>query len=283
MILTPRQKSTPDSAMFDADRIAQEILEAWRARRQVPSLAARLPGFDLGQAYQVTAALRRIRQGSGERPVGRKIGFTNRTIWDEYQVYAPIWGDMYATTLLETDGSTQLDLSSYLEPRIEPEIAFGLARAPQPGMDEAALLGCIAWVAHGFEIVHSMFEGWRFAAADTVAAFALHGAYRLGPRRPIERAPEEGWLAALTRFEISLYRNNEPVDRGQARNVLDGPLSALRHLNDLLAADQHNPPLAAGEIITTGTVTRAFPVSAGETWHTELHGLVLTPMEIRFS
>jgi 2-oxo-3-hexenedioate decarboxylase len=282
MILTPCQKSTPDSAMFDADRIAQEILEAWRARRQIPSLAARLPGFDLDQAYQVAAALRRIRQGRGERPVGRKIGFTNRTIWDEYEVYAPIWGDMYATTLQETDGAAHLDLSPYLEPRIEPEIAFGLARAPEPGMDEAALLGCIAWVAHGFEIVHSMFAGWRFATADTVAAFALHGAYRLGPRRPISQAPAEGWLAALSRFEISLYRNDELVDRGQARNVLDGPLSALRHLNDLLAADRHNPRLAAGEIITTGTVTRAFPVAPGETWRTELHGLDLPPMTIHF-
>ena len=269
--------------MFDADRIAQEILEAWRARRQIPSLAARLPGFDLDQAYQVTGALRRIRQQRGERPVGRKIGFTNRTIWDEYQVYAPIWGDMYATTLLATDGAAHLDLSPYLEPRIEPEIAFGLARAPEPGMDEAALLGCIAWVAHGFEIVHSMFAGWRFAAADTVAAFALHGAYRLGPRRPITEAPAEGWLSVLSRFEISLYRNDELIDRGQAPNVLDGPLSALRHLNDLLATDRHNPPLAAGEIITTGTVTRAFPVAPGETWRTALHGLDLSPMTIRFT
>lgn len=268
--------------MFDPDRIAREILAAWGARRQIASLAARLPGFDLDQAYQVTAALRRLRQARGERPLGRKIGFTNRTIWDEYRVYAPIWGDMYATTLRETDGTAELDLSPYLEPRLEPEIAFGLARAPEAGMDEATLLGCIAWVAHGFEIVHSMFAGWRFAASDTVAAFALHGAYRLGPRRPIADAPPEGWLAALSRFEISLYRNDARVDRGQARNVLDGPLSALRHLNDLLAADRHNPPLAAGEIITTGTVTRAFPVAPGETWRTELHGLDLTPMAIRF-
>jgi 2-oxo-3-hexenedioate decarboxylase len=269
--------------MFDPDPIAREIMAAWRARRQMPSLAARLPGFDLEQAYQVTAALRRLRAAGGERPVGRKIGFTNRTIWDEYRVYAPIWGDMYATTLQDTDGSASLDLAPYLEPRIEPEIAFGLARPPQPGMDEAALLGCIGWVAHGFEIVHSMFEGWRFAAADTVAAFALHGAYRLGPRRPIAQAPAEGWLAVLARFEISLYRNGTLADRGAARNVLDGPLSALRHLNDLLANDRHNPPLAAGEIVTTGTVTRAFPVAPGETWRTALHGLDLPPLEIRFT
>jgi 2-oxo-3-hexenedioate decarboxylase len=268
---------------IDPNQIAREVVEAWTARRQIAPLAARLPGFDLDQAYQVTAALRHLRQARGERPIGRKIGFTNRTIWDEYQVYAPIWGDMYATTLQETDGNAGLDLSPYLEPRIEPEIAFGLARAPEPGMDEAALLTCIDWVAHGFEIVHSMFEGWRFAAADTVAAFALHGAYRLGPRKAIAQAPPEGWLATLTRFEISLYRDGTLVDRGQAVNVLDGPLSALRHLNNLLAEDRHNPPLAAGEIITTGTVTRAFPVAAGESWRTELHGLPLPAMSIRFT
>jgi 2-oxo-3-hexenedioate decarboxylase len=269
--------------MIDPDRIAQEIMEAWAERRQIASLAGRMPGFGLDEAYQVTATLRRMRQARGERPVGRKIGFTNRTIWDEYQVYAPIWGDMYATTLWETDGNAALDLSPYLEPRIEPEIAFGLARAPEPGMDEVALLGCIGWIAHGFEIVHSMFHAWRFAAADTVAAFALHGAYRMGPRVPIDAMPEADWLAALVNFEISLYRDDDLVDRGQAENVLDGPLSALRHLNDLLVTDRHNPPLAAGEIITTGTVTRAFPVAPGETWRTELHGIDLNPVTIRFT
>lgn len=270
------------AAMFNPDQIALEIMEAWAARRQIGSLAARLPGFGLDNAYKVTAALRRIRQARGESPLGRKIGFTNRTIWDEYQVYAPIWGDMYATTLQETGGSAALELAPYLEPRIEPEIAFGLARAPEPGMDETALLGCIGWVAHGFEIVHSMFPAWRFAAADTVAAFALHGAYRMGPRVPIGAMSAADWLATLENFEISLYRDDVLVDRGQARNVLDGPLSALRHLNDLLAADRHNPPLTAGEIITTGTVTRAFPVAAGETWRTELHAIDLPPMNIRF-
>lgn len=64
-----------------------------------------------------------------------------------------------------------LDLAPFVEARIEPEIAFGLRAAPEPGMDERALLDCVAWVAHGFEIVQSLYPGWRFTAADTVAAF----------------------------------------------------------------------------------------------------------------
>jgi 2-oxo-3-hexenedioate decarboxylase len=73
------------------------------------------------------------------------------------------------------------------------------------------------------------------------------------------------------------------VDRGEAANVLDGPLSALRHLVELLGRDSANAPLAAGEIVTTGTVTRAFPVAAGETWSTRLHGLPLDGIAIRFT
>ena len=246
---------------FTNPTFGAEILEAWAARRQIAPLAARLPGFDLEQAYRVTAALRRIRSARRTRSIGRKIGFANRTIWDGYQVFAPIWGDMYATTVQETDGNATSDLSPYLEPRIEPEIAFGLARAPEPGMDEAALLRCIGWVAHGFEVVHSMFKAGaspppiRSRPSRCMAPIGWVRASRLRTRPPRVGLPPS------PEFEISLYRNDAKVDRGQARNVLDGPLSALRHLNDLLADDRHNPPLAAGEVVTTGTVTRAFPVA----------------------
>ncbi len=271
------------SNAVDPEQIAHDILAASAARRQIAPFSERIGGFDLATAYQVTAALRRQRQARGERPVGRKIGFTNRTIWEEYGVYAPIWGDMYDTTLkpLGTDGV--VDLGPLLEPRIEPEIAFGLGRPPRAGMDEAALLGCIDWVAHGFEIVQSIYPAWRFAAADTVGAYGLHGVYRIGPRHSLHDHPGIDWLQALAGFEIELSRDGAVIDRGKAANVLDGPLSALRHLVELLAKDPANPSVAAGEIVTTGTVTRAFPVKAGETWSTKLHGLPLEGIAIRFS
>ena len=268
--------------MIESNHMAAEILAASAARQQITPFTQRISGFDLDAAYRVTAALRRQRQARGEKPVGRKIGFTNRTIWAEYGVYAPIWGDMYDTTLKPLDSDGVVDLSLLLEPRIEPEIAFGLARPPQAGMDEADLLNCIDWMAHGFEIVQSIYPGWRFAAADTVAAYGLHGVYRIGPRHRLRDHPQADWLTTLANFEIELSRDGTPVDRGKAANVLDGPLSALRHLVELLAQDSVNPSLAAGEIVTTGTVTRAFPVTAGETWSTRLHGLPWDGIAIRF-
>src|SRR6266446_5949690 len=79
----------------------------------------------------------------------------------------------------------------------------------------------------------------------------------IGPRDPVATHAED-WSRTLSTFEIDLKRDGIVVDHGLGTNVLGGPVSALRHLIDLLARDQVNPPLAAGEIVTTGTLTRAF-------------------------
>jgi 2-oxo-3-hexenedioate decarboxylase len=148
-------------------------------------------------------------------------------------------------------------------------------------MTESDLLGCIEWVAHGFEIVQSIFPLWKFEVADTVAAYGLHGALLIGTRHLVATR-SEAWSSTLSSFKIALSRNGEVVDRGQAMNVLDGPILALKHLVEVLAVDHVNLPLAAGEIITTGTLTRAFPVSPGEQWSTELEGTLLGAANLRF-
>ncbi len=226
--------------------------------------------------------MRAEREARGERPIGRKIGFTNRTIWDEYGVHAPIWGYVYDSTVGELGSEPPgVSLEGLAEPRIEPEIIFGLAAAPEPGMDKAALIRCIDWIAHGFEIVQSIFPNWSFRPADTVAAYGLHGRLFIGPRHSAESRRDE-WAHELSRFEIDLFRNGARVDHGMAANVLDGPLFALRHLAETLAQDRLSPPLAPGEIVTTGTLTRAFPVAAGEEWSTTLAGIPLEGARIRF-
>ena len=260
--------------------IAAEAFDAFNAGgRQVQSFSARHPGFTLDEAYRVTALANAMRVARGFRPLGRKIGFTNRRLWDEYGVRAPIWGYVYDRTM--HDAAEPLPLAPYSNPKIEPEIMFGLAAAPAPGMDDAALLSCIAWVALGYEIVQSIFPDWKFSPPDTVAADALHGALLVGPRHKV-RWREDEWLRTLGDFEVALYRDGVLMDRGHASNVLEGPLSAVRHLVELLARDPYNPPLAVGEIVSTGTLTRALPVKSGETWITKIKGAALEDIGLRF-
>jgi 2-oxo-3-hexenedioate decarboxylase len=262
--------------------IAKEVLEVLGTGRQLDPFSKAYPDFGLKDAYAVTASVRAQREARGERPIGRKIGFTNRTIWEEYGVYAPIWGYIYEGTVTDLTGEPlEVSLKGLAEPRIEPEIMFGLAAPPEPGMDQAALIGCIDWIAHGFEIVQSIFPNWSFQAADTVAAYGLHGRLYVGPRHPAALRRDE-WVRELSHFEIDLLRDGAQIDHGAAANVLDGPLFALRHLAETLAQDPDSPPLAAGEIVTTGTLTRAFPVAAGEEWSTKLTDIPLESARIRF-
>jgi 2-keto-4-pentenoate hydratase len=134
---------------------------------------------------------------------GARSASPTRTIWPEYGVYAPIWGFVYDSTVHELGPTAVPPLAGLAEPRIEPEVVFGLAAAPSAGMDEAALLSCLEWVAHGFEIVQSIYPQWKFAAADTIAANGVHGALLIGPRHPIAARAGE-WQTELSRFDIDL-------------------------------------------------------------------------------
>jgi 2-oxo-3-hexenedioate decarboxylase len=267
----------------ELDAIANEAFALLDTGRQTAPFSSRVSAFTLGDAYRVAASIKQMRERRGELPVGRKIGFTNRTIWAEYNVYEPIWGYVYNRTVHNlADLGEIFSLKRLAEPRIEPEIVVKLATAPAPDMDETALLGCVEWVAHGFELVQSIFPGWRFSAADTVAAYGLHGALLIGPQHPLG-ADIETLSRTLSTFEIDLKRDARVMDHGCAVNVLGGPVSALRHLVGVLTHDEGNPPLTAGEIVTTGTLTRALPVAAGETWTTELIGLGLDGIRVRFA
>jgi 2-oxo-3-hexenedioate decarboxylase len=261
--------------------IAAEAFGALYDTRQVALFSSRPGGLTIDDAYRVTPLVRQMYEAHGSKVLGRKIGFTNRTIWTQYGVYAPIWGYVFDTTAYDLAAVQTLSLEPFSEPRIEPEIIFGLRTAPTAQMNDASLASCIDWVALGFEIVQSIFPGWKFSAADTVAANGVHGALLIGPRQPF--APRElEWLQNLSTFKIDLSCDGQVIDRGHSGNVLDGPLSALRHLVGLLARDPVNPPLSAGEIVSTGTLTKAMPVAQGELWTAEPTGIALDEIRLRF-
>jgi 2-keto-4-pentenoate hydratase len=87
----------------------------------------------------------------------------------------------------------------------------------------------------------------------------------------------------LPRFEMILRKGDAIVDRGVGEIVLGSPLAALGHLVGLLARQPQAAPLAAGELVSTGTLTDAHPVAPGEAWSTEIHGLPLAGLRVRFS
>ncbi len=252
--------------------LSRDLISVHESPGEVPLFSERYPGLTPQAGYEAARALHRHRLAKGWRAVGRKIGFTNRTIWPRYGVYEPIWGTVYDRTLIRAEGNhARVPLAGLVNPRIEPEICFGLRAPPQPGRVAEA----IAWVAHSVEIVQCHHAGWKLTLADATADNGLHGRLVLGA----QVIPPADMAERLPHVVVELFKHGQLKDKGVGANVLDSPLLALGHLVELLK-DQ---PLAAGEIVTTGVITDAHPVLPGERWSTRIGGLPLPGLEIEFA
>lgn len=224
---------------------------------------------DLAAAYETQRQVRTLREARGERVAGYKVGFTNRTIWERYQVFAPIWGPVWSTSLTLCDGQGTVDLAHTSLPRIEPEIVFGLNRTPPANPSAQDVFECIEWMAPGFEVVQSHCADWKFSAPETVIDGGLHARLLVGRRVAVRAfAPDAAALdALLASAHLELFHGDAPVDRGTGSHVLDSPLQALRHFVLTFQASSQATTLQPGDVVTTGTWTDAWPVAPGQTWH----------------
>jgi 2-oxo-3-hexenedioate decarboxylase len=195
-----------------------------------------------------------------------------------------MWAHVYDSTVtFWEDTSGTLSIGHLAEPRIEPEICLHFKSSPAGAESEEEILACIDWIAHSVEIVQSHFPAWKFKAPDTAADFGLHGALIVGPPTRIEQlGPPTDLIAALRTFGLTLSRDGEVVATGGGALVLDSPLLAFAHLLSVLKEQPDRDPVQAGEIVTTGTLTAAMPIQAGQTWSTSFEGLALRGNTITF-
>ncbi|AOW14201.1 hydratase [Hydrogenophaga crassostreae] len=246
----------------------QDILIHLDQGRLWPAPITANADFDLPAGYALALQVRGLRMARGEVPRGYKVGFTNRTIWPRYNVFAPIWGTVWNSTLSFCDGTGEMGLSATCQPRLEPEVVFGLKATPAPDASLQDLFNAIDWVAPGFEVVQSHLPDWKFLPADTVADGALHARLLVGSRIPARELAIDAIAldALLAQASTTLSRDGETVDSGVGANVLDSPLRALLDFVQTLRCCPGAPDLQAGDVVTTGTWTDAWPIAPGQKW-----------------
>jgi 2-keto-4-pentenoate hydratase len=260
---------------MDKTRLALEMLDALDQGQLVPSIGDYDPAFGWDESYAVAAEIVRLRRARGEKTVGRKIGFTNRKIWAEYGATSPIWAHVYDRTLvLARDGAATVSLEGSSQPRLEPEIAFQLKTPIPPGCrDPATLLDAIEWYAPSFEIVSCHFPNWKFKPADSAADFSFHWRLIVGTPVAVRTGDIPELATQLRDCKVALHKNGQIAGRGVGANALDHPALALAFLAEILARQPQFDPLAAGEVISTGTLTAAYSIKPGETWSSHYEGL----------
>ena len=269
----------------DANAIAQELLSACEAGRMIPVPPSARPGFDLNTAYEVEAALKRFREASGHRAVGRKVGYANKAMWRLLKLETLVWAHMYDDTVHYcNNNSAALTLKQARSLKIEPEIVFGLKRAiTAKSLDAASALDATDWLALGFEIIDCPFPGWQFQPSDFVASFGLHAALVVGEKISVRPESIAQLVDDLPRCKVRMQRNGEFVEEGSGKNSLRSPALCLAELASAVVGRSPSEPLAAGEIISTGTLTAGHLTQKDDVWTADVTGLAVPPLTLRLT
>jgi 2-oxo-3-hexenedioate decarboxylase len=270
----------------DSNALAQTIADAYARRVQIPTPSSQDPQFDLDAAYAAEAALVSLRRQSGRRPVGLKVGFANKAVWRVMKLDTLVWAHMYDDTVrLATGGAASLPAAAMVSPKIEPEVVFKLARAIDSSAGDSAVsaadvLGAVEWLAIGFEIIDCVYPDWKFQPADFVAAYGLHAALVVGEPHAVSAAAIPDLVEQLSRFTVRLSKNGETVAQGTGKNSLRSPALCLAELNAAIARRPGAAALAAGDLVSSGTLTDSQPIAANERWRVDVDGIDLKPLTL---
>lgn len=243
-----------------ADQLASDFVAAYRNGTFVPAPTHTIVGFTREDALAVAERVRALRIAAGAVPVGYKVGFTNGAVREQFGAAGPMAAPVYAETLA---AEPRVDASTLLGPRIEPEIVVGIGAH-----------GAIVWAALGFEIVQSHVRDWEFGYLDSIVDFGLHAKLIVGERRAVD-ATDLAWLLGP---DVALSRNGEVVERGAASHVDGGAVGSLHFLREELGRVGRD--LLAGELVTTGSMTRVPKIASGERWTLETLGGELPALTI---
>jgi 2-oxo-3-hexenedioate decarboxylase len=271
---------------IDPPALAQELLDAYQTGGivSVPP-SARDAEFDLNAAYQTEAEFAALRKASGAKTVGWKVGYANKAMWRVLKLETLVWAHMYDDTVhYAQDGAADYALPPHRAPKIEPEIVFKLKEPiTQAGLDAAAVLGLVEWLAIGFEIIDCPFPDWQVKPTDFVAAFGLHLGLVIGEPLAVDAAAIPVLIEQLASFKLKVSKDGEFVEEGAGKNSLRSPALCLAELGGATLKRGNGESLAAGDLISSGTLTAGHLIQRGETWRVDVEGLPVAPLTVKLA
>ena len=248
-----------DAAIIAA--LGREIYQAERTATPGEPLTRRYADLTPRAAYAVQESYVRLRTEAGAQAVGRKIGCTSSAIQEFFGIDTPDYGHLF-DDMRVPDGGV-VEAAALIAPMVEPEIAFVLgADLRGPDATAADALAVATAVAPALEIIDSRIRDWRIEFADTVADNGSSARYVVGPWVDLARVLADGIDLAAER--VRLCADGTEFDTGTGAAVLGHPAASVAWLaNALSAYGQH---LRAGDVVLSGSMTRAAPARAGGTY-----------------
>ncbi len=235
-------------------KLAKIIDDALLEAREIERLTATHPELNLTDAYRVQDEGIALRLARGEKLVGLKMGLTSKAKRDQMNLDSPIYGVL--TDRMQVAAGGKFSLKGKIHPKIEPEIAFIVARDLKgPVTAEQALAAC-SGVCVAMEILDSRFIGFKYFSLPDVVADNCSSAYFVLSDQL--HKPGEFDLGPL---EMVMEVNGKPVQSASASAISGNPVNSLVQLCEIMAS--RGLTLKAGSIVLAGAATQAVALEAG--------------------
>ncbi|MGB6245801.1 2-keto-4-pentenoate hydratase [Gordonia sp. (in: high G+C Gram-positive bacteria)] len=242
--------SATQTTDLDVDLLAARLDAAQTERTETPSIErddAVEVAFDVDLAYRVQEALVARREARGETVVGVKLGFTSKAKMAQMGVSDVIVGRL--TDAMTVGDGAAADLSSFIHPKVEPEVAYLLSRDVDLDDPDEDIVDAVSAIAPAVEIIDSRYLDFKFTYADVVADNTSAAGYAIGAWSPMRDAPD----AAVT------MRVGDDEVTGTTAAILGDPKEALSALLDMCR--RRRIPLKAGYVVLAGAATAALPLT----------------------
>ncbi|PIT46263.1 2-keto-4-pentenoate hydratase [Snodgrassella alvi] len=235
-------------------KLAASLLQAYKQHQPLSMLNYTESVRDINNAYQIQHV---FTAGKSTPLGGYKISLTNKITQMLFRMDEPLYGQLEHSHILYAPAT--LSLVQMNEPLIEAELGFIAKTDLSYGISDADLLKHV-WVTGCIEIPDSRFAHW-FPALNKyliIADGAVGGYIVCGERIDGHDLQVEN----LSEIQVELTLDNQTVITGQARAVMDNPLSALQWLLKKLA--EHGLSLHTGEVVSSGAFFLTHKLVAGE-------------------
>lgn len=247
-----------------AKQFATALYTARRDRRAIAPISAEVPGLGVAEGYAIQRELVDLLQADGEQICGFKLGLTSAPMQKLLGVDQPDFGPVFASTIYR-DGA-QVDVGSFIAPRVEAEIAVVLdSDLTGPHCTPADAYQAAKGLIAAIEIVDSRIADWKIGIGDTIADLASNGALALASRV----VPTE--LVDPRLIGMVFTKNGELVATGAGAAALGDPMAAVAWLANTLAP--MGVSLAAGSIVLTGALHAMVPIAPGDVFRAEFDHL----------
>jgi 2-keto-4-pentenoate hydratase len=240
--------------------LADRLWQAEVGRAPIPPITDDFQDLTVEDAYAIQSRNIERRVSVGGVIRGRKVGLTSRAMQDLLRVDEPDFGVLLHDMFV--DDGDEVALETMLQPRVEAEMAFVMARdLAGPGVTTTDALTAIAGVLPAIEIVDSRIAGWRIRLVDTVADNASSGRVVVGGR-----------LTPVTAVDLRLtgmlfYRNGVPIDSGAGAAALGNPARCVAWLANKLGS--LGSGLRRDDVVLPGALHRMVPVRPGDVFRAE--------------